>query len=170
MKPFCVSIGPARFKANPAVARLAFGCLALILLAPVASRAENVSLDSCPDPVKATILPHLREGRLEDIKRLEVEDRVLYLVEIDLKGFREITLHVNGTGILQKSVEEIRQPDLPVPVRDALARILGGKGRAKDFEKVVTVDRIEYRVEVERPKVKDVVYIFAVDGTLLGQK
>jgi hypothetical protein len=32
------------------------------------------------------------------------------------------------------------------------------------------VDRIEYRVEVERPKVKDVVYIFAVDGTLLGQK
>jgi len=170
MKPFCVSIGPARFKANPAVTRLAVGCLALILLAPVTSRAENVSLDSCPDPVKATILPHLREGRLEDIKRLEVEDRVLYLVEIDLKGFREITLHVNGTGILQKSVEEIRQPDLPVPVRDALARILGGKGRAKDFEKVVTVDRIEYRVEVERPKVKDVVYIFAVDGTLLGQK
>ena len=170
MKPFCVSIGPARFKANPAVARLAVGCLALILLAPVTSRAENVSLDSCPDPVKATILPHLREGRLEDIKRLEVEDRVLYLVEIDLKGFREITLHVNGTGILQKSVEEIRQPDLPVPVRDALARILGGNGRAKDFEKVVTVDRIEYRVEVERPKVKDVVYIFAVDGTLLGQK
>lgn len=170
MKTFPVSTAPARFEANPVAAWLAAGWVGLILLAPVASRAENVSLDSCPDPVKATILPHLREGRLEDIKRLEVEDRVLYLVEIDLKGFREITLHVNGTGILQKSVEEIRHPDLPVPVRDALARILGGKGRAKDFEKVVTVDRIEYRVEVERPKGRDVVYIFAEDGTLLEQK
>lgn len=170
MKPFSVSTAQARLKALlAAVGRTRRGGAAL-LLATAMANAEEVTLDACPDPVKAIIVAHLRDGRLDDIKRLEVEDRVLYLAEIDLKGFREITLHINGTGVLQKSVEEIRQPDLPVPVRDALAKILAGKGRAKDFEKVVTTERIEYRVEVERPKVKDVVYLFAVDGTLLGQK
>lgn len=152
-----------------ATRRRAGGFLA-VLLATASLTAEEVSLDSCPDPVKATIRIHLRDGRLDDIKRLEVEDRVLYLVEIDLKGFRDLTLHINGTGVLQKSVEEIRMPDLPQAVRDAVTKTLAGKGHVEEVEKVFVDGHTEYRVEIERPKDRDVVYVFAEDGTLLSQK
>ncbi len=174
MKAFSVSSAPARLKAIPGTAfRNARGSAAILLatlLATVAADAEEVTLDACPDPVRATIQAHIHDGRLDEINRLEVEDRVLFLVEIDLKGFRDLTLHITGTGSLQKSVEEIRLPDLPQAVRNAVAKVLEAKGRVEEVEKVVTEDRVEYRVEIERPKVKDVVYVFAEDGTLLSQK
>jgi len=145
-------------------------CWVAVLLSTTSPHAEEISLDSCPDPVQATIRSHLRDGKLDEIKRLEVEDRVLYLVEIDLKGFRELTLHITGTGTLQKSVETIRMSDLPQAVRDAVSKTLVGKGHVEDVEKVVVEGRIEYRIEIERPKTKDVVYVFAEDGTPLSQK
>lgn len=171
MKAFSVSSVPARLKAiHGAAFRNARGLSAILLATVVVANAEEVMLDACPDPVRATIQAHVGDGRLDEINRLEVEDRVLFLVEIDLKGFRDLTLHITGTGSLQKSVEEIRLPDLPQAVRNAVAKVLEAKGRVEEVEKVVTEDRVEYRVEIERPKLKDIVYVFAEDGTLLSQK
>ncbi len=173
MKAFTVSSAPARLKAIPGRAFLnARGSAAILLatfLATVAADAEEVTLDACPDPVRATIQAHIHDGRLDEINRLEVRtgsfsrgDRFERVPRPDASHHRNRSL--------QKSVEEIRLPDLPQAVRNAVAKVLEAKGRVEEVEKVVTEDRVEYRVEIERPKVKDVVYVFAEDGTLLSQK
>lgn len=154
----------------PAAAGRKAAVFATFLLAVAGLAADDISIDSCPDPVKATILAHFREGKLDEIKRLEIEDRVLYLVEIDLKGFRDLTLHINGTGKLLKRIEEIRLPELPQAARDAVARALDEKGHVEEVERIFVDGRTEYRVEIGRPKAKDVVFVFAEDGTLLSQK
>jgi len=145
-------------------------CVVASLVAATLLTAEEIKLSSCPDPVRATIQAHLHRGELDDIKRIEVEDRVLFLVEIDLKGFRDLILHIAGSGKLLKSVEEMRLPDLPPPIREAVGKILVEKGRVEEIEKVITDGRTEYHVEIERPKLPDVKLVFDEIGTLLSQK
>ncbi len=143
---------------------------ALFAMAGAELLGEEVHFTSCPVPVQSVILANLTGGKIDEIKRIEIENRVLYLVEIDLKNFKEIKLHITGSGVLQKSIEEIRPQDLPPAVRGAVDAILAGRGRIKDVERVVVEGRVEYHVEIGRPQLKDTKLVFDEAGTFLSQK
>jgi hypothetical protein len=162
---------------NPSATRrrtargLALAAALLVGGAWLPSRAEDdVSLASCPEAVQATILGNLHGGKVDEIKRIEVDDRVLYIVEIDRKAAKDIKLHISGTGALLKTVEEVRLRDLPEAVRTAVAGVTAGGGRASDIDRVVVEERVEYHVQVRRPKGPKLRFVFDEAGVLLGQK
>ena len=102
--------------------------LAATLLGGFASgvRAESIHLKQCPESVIKTIQGQVGPGRIDKIKCIRLEGRVLYLAEIDLPGRRERKIHVGGDGTLLKVIDEIRLADLPRPVRVAVDPFLVG--------------------------------------------
>lgn len=145
--------------------------LALALVAVSGAEAsQKVALSTCPEPVRTTIYDNLHGGKVDEIKRIAVDDRVLYLVEIDRKGAKDIKLHISGGGTLLKTVEEVRMRDVPPGVRESIDTITAAGGRASDIDRVVIEDRVEYHVEIKRPKSRKLRFIFDESGYLLGQK
>lgn len=145
------------------------GLLAAVLTIASAG-AKDIRISECPPEVRDVILAHIGEGKLDEIKRIQVSDRILYLVEIDLRGFRERKLHISGNGKLLKSVEEIRQQDLPPAVKSALAATLGARHRVDEVDKVVVDGKTHYRVEIDRPQAADLIVTFEEDGTIASGK
>lgn len=144
-------------------------CLACFLAA-LPARADNLRLKELPAAVQATIQANRLGGNVEKIKEIRINDYVLYLVEIDLKGFREATLYIAGDGALRKVAEEIRQKDLPEPVRLSLERHVDRKAHIDDIEKVTIEGEVRYEVEIEQPKRPDRILIFEEDGTIASDK
>lgn len=142
-----------------------FACLAVVPL-----RADDVPLTDCPEPVRQTIELHRKSGKLDDIKRFSIGDHVLYLVHFDLKGFRDLRLQIRGDGTLQKSVEEIRRPDLPEAVRKSLDPMLVKGAHIEEIEKVIADGVTRYRIEIEKPHVPDQVVLFDEAGALVSDK
>lgn len=158
-----------RFHRSRLARALRSSLVAACLIAGVAA-ADEIPLDACPEPVRAMILAHIQTGKIDEIKKVEIGDRALYLVEIDLKGFRHIKLQIRGDGTLQKSVEEIRYNDLPPSVRAAVAPFVAVRGRVHDVARVVVEGEIRYQVEIKRPKMPDLDLVFDVEGSVLSQK
>ena len=73
---------------------------ALILIALAGStlnlRADDIKLEQCPAAVQDTIRSNARDGRIDDINLITIEDRALYVVEVDLKGDKDLKLHVGS--------------------------------------------------------------------------
>jgi uncharacterized membrane protein YkoI len=67
---------------------------------------EEITLDECPAPVKATILKEAKGGKIEEIEK-EVENGVtLYEAEIEVDG-KEIEIKVAPDGkLLEKEVDD----------------------------------------------------------------
>jgi hypothetical protein len=161
---------PARAGLSPILARrsLFAGCVTALASAIVA--ANEVSLSKCPAPVAETIRLYLERGELDEIKRIRVGERELYLVEIDLPGGCDLKLHVAGSGKLLKSVEEIRHADLPEAVREALAGMRFGLSWIDDMDKVCVDGITRYRIEVKRPGRPKLELVFEEDGSLASGK
>jgi len=146
------------------------GVLASIALGALSAGAGDLKLSECPPEVRATILANLGKGDIDDIHRIRIEGHTLYLVDIDLKGFRDGKLHVSGTGVLRKSVREIRKKDLPPVVLDNLASFLKGRAHIEDIEQVFAEGKTRYHVEVEHPRQPDRHLVFEADGTIASYK
>jgi uncharacterized membrane protein YkoI len=131
--------------------------------------ADDIKLHECPLAVRTTIERNLLGGKLDEIKEIRIADHTLYVVEIDLKGFREAKLYVAGDGTLRKTVQEIRFKDLPEPVRAALNRYTK-KGKVEDVEMVYINGKVQYEVEIDQPKGPDRIITFDADGTVTDEK
>jgi hypothetical protein len=145
---------------------LCLACLAFTLTA----LAEKVRLSECPAPVRATIEQNLLGGKVDGIKAIRINDHVLYLVEIDLKGFREAKLYISGDGNLRKIIEEIRLRDLPEPVRQAVEQQVKRRAQIEDIEKETIEGRVRYRIEIDPPKQKDRTVVFEANGSISFDK
>lgn len=150
-----------------ALPSLAILVLAALLGAAPRLCAQSVTLKQCPEPVAATIVSHLGQGRADKIKLIRIENRVLYLVKIKMPGRSDRKLHISGDGTLLKIVDEIRHEDLPEAVRNALAPFLAGKGRFDEAERITVDGRVEYHVEVDLPAGVDLHLFFSEAGELL---
>ncbi len=146
--------------------------LAAALLGGVASglSAEGIPLKECPEPVRKTIRDHLGMGRIDEIKTIRVENRVLYLAEIDLPGKRERKLHVGGDGTLLKLVEEIRPGDLPRPVKSAIDPFLTKGTRFDGIDRVTAAGKTEYHVELDLVDDVDLHLVLGENGEILRRR
>ncbi len=139
-------------------------------LATFTSQAEKARLSKCPPSVQETIKRNLLGGKLDEIKAIRINDHVLYLVEIDFKGFREAKLYISGDGTLQKILEEIRLRDLPEQVRLSVEQQVNRRAQIEDIEKEIIDGRVRYRVEIDPPKQRDRIVVFEENGTISSDK
>lgn len=132
--------------------------------------ADDIKLKECPAAVRQTIEQNLLGGNVDEIKEIRINDHVLYIVEIDLKGFREARLYIAGDGALRKIVEEIKLRDLPVPVRQSLDQYIKRPAQVEDIEKVTIEEATQYHIEIKQPKIPDRTLIFEEDGSISSDK
>lgn len=144
-------------------------CIAVIAAAST-SYADKIRLRDCPPAVRETIERNLLGGDLDWIKEIRINDHALYLVEIDLKLFKEAKLHISGDGTLRKTLIEIRRQDLPPAVLASLERLIKRRGQIEDVEKEIIEGRVRYQVEIKRPKQPDRIVLFEEDGTIALDK
>jgi len=145
--------------------------VAVSSVAALSGVAEELELSECPSEVQSTIRENLRGGKVDDIERFRIEGHTLYIVEVDIEGFRDLKLHISGSGALRKSVEEIRFRELPRPVREALEgyrKLLGGS--VDDVEKVTVEEETRYHVEIEQRGEPDRHVVFEADGSVASSK
>lgn len=109
-------------------------------------------------------------GKLDEIKEIKINDHTLYLVKIDLKGFRDARLHISGDGTLRKAIAEIRLRDLPEPVRLAVEKLVKRRAQIEDIETEMINGITRYRVEIDPPKQPDKIYVFDEDGSIVSNK
>ncbi len=141
--------------------------LCLLCFAAVSiSYADKIRLRDCPPEVRETIERNLLGGNLDWIKEIRINDHALYLVEIDLKLFKEAKLHISGDGTLRKTVIEMRFQDLPEAVRHSLERLVKRRGQIEDVEKEIVEGKVYYRVKIKRPKQPNQTIFFEEDGTI----
>ncbi len=129
--------------------------------------AQSIPLKQCPEPVVRTIQDQLGPGRVDKIKKIQIEGRVLYLVKIDLPGRRDRRLHIGGDGILLKTTDKIRFEDLPPAVRQALEPFLAARGRFDEAARVTASDQTEYHVEIDLPGGVDLHLVIGENGEIL---
>ncbi|MDH4410738.1 MAG: hypothetical protein QE273_14065, partial [Verrucomicrobiales bacterium] len=79
-------------------------------------RAGDEASKQLSENVRAKVSENLGGGHVDDIKVIRIDERQLYIVEIDLPGPRERKLHVTGEGVLLKMVDKLRLADLPPAV------------------------------------------------------
>ncbi|MEM1441072.1 MAG: hypothetical protein AAGF67_01940 [Verrucomicrobiota bacterium] len=142
----------------------------MVLLSVPFLHAKNIRLEKCPPAVQATIQRNLYGREIEKIKEIKINDYSLYLVEVNVKGFRDATLYVSGDGTLRKIVEEIRFKDLPEEVQKSVLTYVSRKGKVEDVERVLIRGEVLYQVEIEPPKGPDQILVFEPDGSISSEK
>ncbi|MGA7391741.1 MAG: hypothetical protein WBL40_10000 [Terrimicrobiaceae bacterium] len=114
---------------------------ALILIALADStlnlRADDIKLEQCPAAVQDTIRANARDGRIDDINLITIEDRTLYVVEVDLKGGKDLKLHVGSDGKQIKTREDAALSDAPDAVQDAVKKLVPAGGKVDDVDKEI---------------------------------
>ena len=144
---------------------------ALILIALAGStlnlKADDIKLEQCPAAVQDTIRANARDGRIDDINLITIEDRALYVVEVDLKGDKDLKLHVGSDGKLIKTREDAALSDAPDAVQDAVKKLVPAGGRVDDVDKEIAAGKVTYHVEIDRPNAADLDAVVADDGTVI---
>lgn len=131
--------------------------------------ADDIRLEECPPAVQQTIQANLRDGKLDDVEVIKVEDRTLYVADVDLPNGHDVKVHINGEGKVLKTVEDLPPGSLPPAVTAAAEKIANG-AKLDDIDKIVTDGVTTYRVEIDRKGVPDLRVIFDESGTVLSQK
>lgn len=146
------------------------GLWAVCFAALLPLHGDEVRFAECPPAVRSTVERNLLGGKVDEIMEIRINDHALYLVELDLKGFRDAKLYVAGDGSLRKIVEEVRLRHLPESVRRAVEQHLGGRAHVDDIEKVTIGENVRYHVEIEEPRQPDRTLVFEEDGAISSSK
>ena len=130
-------------------------------------RADDMKLEQCPAAVQDTIRANARDGRIDDINLITIEGRALYVAEVDLKGDKDLKLHVGSDGKLIKTREDAVLGDAPDAVQDAVKKLMPAGGKVDDVDKETATGKITYHVEIDRPNAADLDVVVADDGTVI---
>jgi len=130
---------------------------------------REIRLENAPEAVQAAIRVHSRGGTLDEIKRIQVQGKTIFTVEVDLPGGRDLDLYFEENGALTKSVEEIILSDAPEPVRAAVLSVIPANGKLDDIDLVSSGGSITYRVEIDRPG-PDLHLIISTSGEILDRQ
>lgn len=130
------------------------------------SNAEEIDLSMCPVAVKKTIESNSAGGVIDDIDRIAIDGKEIYIAEINLPQDREMKIYIAGDGELLKTVEDLKLSEVPEPVRSA---VLGLEGSFDDVDKVTAGGKITYQVEMDRTGKPDLEVTIAEDGKIIRQ-
>jgi len=132
--------------------------------------AGDDSPKQLPPEVSAIVSQHLDGGHVDDIKVIRIDERTLYVVKIDLPGPHERKVHVTGDGILLKTVQKVRLPDLPAPVRATVDGILAKRGRFDGADRVTADEKVEYHIELDLPGRVELELVLSDTGEVISRR
>jgi hypothetical protein len=98
---------------------------------------------------------------------ITIEGRALYVAEVDLKGDKDLKLHVGSDGKLIKTREDAALSDAPDAVQDAVKKLVPAGGKVDDVDKEIATGKVTYDVEIDRPNAADLDVVVADDGTVI---
>lgn len=129
---------------------------------------HDIALAECPPEVQATIIDASRGGEIDEVELTRIEDRTLYVAEVDLPGKRDLELYVAGDGRLLEIEEEIAWSELPARVQDTLRLQAGSAGRVDDLARNTAGKTVTFSAEIEISGQPDIDVEVAADGRLLS--
>ena len=127
---------------------------------------EELQLHECPPAVQEVVNAHARGGLVEEVDRIAIEDRVIYIAEVELPRDVELKIYVSGAGVLVKTREEIPLRAAPDFIRD-LGRKYGGT--VDDVEKEVAAGKVTFHVEIDRKGMPDLDLILDAEGGVIRE-
>ncbi len=142
---------------------------ATLLCDPASLCAKDIPYRKLGSVVQKTIGENLAGGHVDEIKVIRIDDRTLYVVEIDLPGRRERKIHIAGDGKLLKIVDELRPHDLPQGVRATIDATLSRGGRLESVDRITIDGKVEYHLELDLPKGVELNLIVDESGLVLSR-
>jgi uncharacterized membrane protein YkoI len=131
-----------------------------------APASREIRLEDCPAAVRETITRNSSGGRVDEVGHIRIGNHALYVAEVDLADGRDLDIHVDESGRLIETREDVTLAELTGPVRSAI-QIIGGK--PDDIERHVNDGVTSYHLEVERTGQPDLDVVIASDGRVIGQ-
>ena len=128
--------------------------------------SREIALTACPPAVQKTVAEHARGGHVEEVGYIEIGGQALYVAEVDLERDRDLEIHVDASGKLIETREDVGMSDLPEAVRSTI-RNMGG--RADDLERHVKAGTTTYHAEIDRTGRPDLDVAIAADGKVISQ-
>lgn len=127
---------------------------------------KDVRLADCPEPVRKTLEANAREGRIDEVELISIDDKQVYIGEVDLPEDIDLKIYVNGDGSLMKTREDVRGAAIPKFVTTAVKE-MGGK--ADDVEREVVGNTVTYHVDVELTGKADLEVVFDSEGAVVSK-
>jgi uncharacterized membrane protein YkoI len=144
--------------------------LLTIVSTTLATQAKEVRLKDCPPGVQITIAAKLGGGRLDEIDRVNRNGVTRYVVEVDGPKGRDITYHLTPAGHVVFSTEDVSLAECPAAVRNSIRKLLQKGWKLDDIDREISGKSIRYRVEIDRPKLRDYEFLLAKNGKVLERK
>ena len=139
--------------------------LALLPFLASARDLREIRLDECPQAVQSTVRDHARDGRIDEVDLIEIEDNTIYIAEAEFSQDRDMKIYVSGNGALIKTVEDVPLAEVPAAVAEAARKL----GSIDEVDKETRGDAVTYHVEVDRPGQRDLDLEIAANGAILKQ-
>lgn len=153
-------------KTTQTISRIFALTFAGTMIASADPDGQDIKLADCPAEVRATIEKNAGEGKIDDIEFIQIEDKKMYVADVDLVDGRDRTLYVNATGKLLKISEDIAEKSLPAAVRDAIAKF---NGHVDDADKVTEGEKVSYHIDLERRGKTDLELVLSNAGEVISQ-
>jgi len=140
--------------------------LAVCLCTSVVYGGDDVRLSEVPEAVRAAIARQLKGAEIKDIERDRDDGRIVYEVDAEAKGDRDIELKIDADGHLIREEREVDADELPPAVAEAVKKLVGQ----------LDYDDIEMRLEPGRQAIyrikgdkgdTEIELKVAADGTVL---
>jgi sulfur carrier protein ThiS len=129
-------------------------------------KSREIRLDDCPPAVRDTILDNARNGTIEEVEHIRFGAQTLYVAEVDLPQNRDLEVHVDGSGNLVETREDLTLAELPASVNSAIQK-LGGK--PDDIERHIKGETTTYHAEIDRKGLPDLDVIISANGQIIEQ-
>ena len=133
-------------------------------------RAGDEALKKLSGEVQGKIQENLGGGHVDDLKVIRIDDRLLYIVEIDLPGPRKRKLHIAGDGTLLKMVDKMRLQDLPPPIRATMEPVLASRGRLDGADRLTADGKVEYHIDFDMPGRVELQLILSETGEVISRR
>jgi hypothetical protein len=133
-------------------------------------RADDLELERCPAAVQETIRANARDGKIDEVDSVTIQDRMLYVAKVDLPGNKDLKVYAGSDGKLVKTREDAALSDAPATVQDAVGKLVPAGGKVEDVDKRIASAKTTYHVEIDRPNAADLNVVVADDGTVISQE
>jgi uncharacterized membrane protein YkoI len=141
------------------------------LFLPHTLQANTTAERHCPqflsthEAVRKTVLLEARGATVQNFKILRIENKTIYIAEIDVPSDRKV--YVDEFGGLIRLMEEIPAAELPLPV---LAAARAENGVLDEVERETSGDKVAYLIEIDRSDRTEVILKVDSSGAVISRR
>lgn len=132
-------------------------------------KKREIRPDQAPPSVQTSIQEHLQNGKLDELEKVTLDGKTIYIAEIKLPQKRDLDLYFAEDGSLIKSAEEIDLADVPAAVRTAVEALAATNGKIDEIDKITVGGTVTFHFEIDR-RGPDLHLVVSPDGQVLEER